>query len=126
MCVFNFTANRSQSDHVLITHKMRKNFIRMFRPFTAVADVNFTVKAGECFGLLGVNGAGKSTTFKMLTGDLLPTKGNAWIVPFSLSSNRTEVRKVTTTKEFVSQENLKYVLCSLCAVLIEGGILRSE
>jgi ABC-type lipoprotein export system ATPase subunit len=80
------------SANVLIAHKLRKNFIKRFRPFTAVADVNFTVKASECFGLLGVNGAGKSTTFRMLTGDLLPTKGNSSIMGYTLSSNRTEVK----------------------------------
>ena len=33
----------------------------------------------QCFGLLGVNGAGKTTTFKMLTGDLTPTAGDAYL-----------------------------------------------
>jgi len=33
----------------------------------------------QCFGLLGVNGAGKTSTFKMLTGDTSITAGNAWI-----------------------------------------------
>lgn len=76
---------------MLVAHGLRKNFIKLFRPFTAVADVNFTVKPGECFGLLGVNGAGKSTTFRMLTGDLLPTKGSCSIMNYRLDSSRTEV-----------------------------------
>ena len=37
------------------------------------------VKKGECLGLLGVNGAGKTTTFRMLTGDEMPTLGDARI-----------------------------------------------
>lgn len=41
----------------------------------AVKNVSFTVKPGECFCLLGVNGAGKSTTFRMLTGREAATKG---------------------------------------------------
>lgn len=34
--------------------------------------------SGECFGLLGVNGAGKSTTFKMLNAEMLPTRGRVY------------------------------------------------
>ncbi|XP_073830918.1 lipid droplet defective [Musca autumnalis] len=41
----------------------------------AVSNVTFAVKHGECFGLLGKNGAGKSTIFKMLSGQLRPTSG---------------------------------------------------
>lgn len=47
--------------------------------FTAVDQLSFIVDKQEFFGLLGVNGAGKSTTFKMLTGELQPTNGTAWI-----------------------------------------------
>eukprot|EP00501_MAST-03F_sp_TOSAG23-6_P000910 GSMAST32.ASY1.ANO1.946.1 assembled CDS len=43
----------------------------------AVKDMWFRIPQGECFGLLGVNGAGKSTTFKMLSGDVLPSSGTA-------------------------------------------------
>jgi ABC-2 type transport system ATP-binding protein len=50
---------------------------RDFGRFRAVADVSFTVAAGEIFGYLGANGAGKSTTIRMLCGLLLPTAGTA-------------------------------------------------
>ncbi|MFE9427611.1 ATP-binding cassette domain-containing protein [Kitasatospora sp. NPDC006697] len=45
------------------------------RTVRAVADLSFTVRAGECVGYLGPNGAGKSTTIKMLTGILVPSGG---------------------------------------------------
>ncbi|WP_246574540.1 ABC transporter ATP-binding protein [Streptomyces genisteinicus] len=41
----------------------------------AVDDISFTVRAGEAVGCIGSNGAGKSTTIKMLTGVLAPTSG---------------------------------------------------
>ncbi len=47
---------------------------RRFGEFFAVRDVSFEVRRGEIFGLLGANGAGKSTTFRMLCG-LLPASG---------------------------------------------------
>ena len=47
---------------------------KRFGDFYAVRDVSFSVRAGEIFGLLGANGAGKSTTFRMLCG-LLPVTG---------------------------------------------------
>ncbi len=48
---------------------------RVFGDFTAVDHVTFQVKQGEIFGLLGANGAGKSTCIKMLTGILPPSSG---------------------------------------------------
>ena len=51
----------------------------LFRPQyenkTAVNQINFRLDAGEIVGYIGVNGAGKSTTIKMLTGVLMPTDG---------------------------------------------------
>jgi len=46
-----------------------------FKKIAAVDGVSFTVEAGEMVGYIGVNGAGKSTTIKMLTGILVPTSG---------------------------------------------------
>ena len=46
-----------------------------FKSKPAVTDVSFTVEPGEIVGYIGVNGAGKSTTIKMLTGILVPTAG---------------------------------------------------
>jgi lipopolysaccharide transport system ATP-binding protein len=47
--------------------------------FWALRDVSFEVKPGEALGIIGGNGAGKSTTLKLLTKILVPTKGNAAI-----------------------------------------------
>ena len=44
-------------------------------PVKAVRQASFGLDYGECFALLGVNGAGKSTTFKSLTREITPTTG---------------------------------------------------
>ena len=48
---------------------------RRFGAFTAVDRITFDVRAGEVFGFLGANGAGKTTAIRMLTGLLAPTGG---------------------------------------------------
>ena len=42
----------------------------------ALSDVNLSIRQGECVGIIGTNGSGKSTMLKMITGVLTPTKGN--------------------------------------------------
>jgi ABC-2 type transport system ATP-binding protein len=54
-----------------------RHLTRRFGAFVAVNDVSFDVRAGEVFGFLGSNGAGKSTTIRMLCGLLKPTSGTA-------------------------------------------------
>ena len=47
-----------------------------FEDFVAVNDVSFDIKKGDVFGIVGLNGCGKSTTLKMISGILEPTKGS--------------------------------------------------
>jgi ABC-2 type transport system ATP-binding protein len=56
-----------------------KDLTRRFGAFTAVDKLSFDVEAGEIFGFLGANGAGKSTTIRMLCGLLEPTGGTALV-----------------------------------------------
>jgi ABC-2 type transport system ATP-binding protein len=64
-----------------------------FGSFKAVDDISFSVKAGEVFGFLGANGAGKSTTIKMLCGILEPTSGDALIAGSSIKKEPDDVKK---------------------------------
>ncbi|GHU37837.1 ABC transporter ATP-binding protein [Bacilli bacterium] len=65
----------------------------LFRPeietFEAVKDLNFEIPKGEIFGFIGANGAGKSTTIKILTGILTPTSGACLINGKNPQKNRT-------------------------------------
>ena len=65
--------------------KLKALFHRRHRIITAVNDIDFKIRRGEFVGYVGENGAGKSTTIKMLTGILVPTSGTAevnGIVPY--------------------------------------------
>ena len=61
-----------------------RNLTRVFGTFRAVDDVSFSVRKGEIFGLLGANGAGKSTTFRMLCGLLPPSGGTLQVAGYDL------------------------------------------
>jgi ABC-2 type transport system ATP-binding protein len=65
---------------------------RDFGAFRAVDRVSFTVEAGEIFGYLGANGAGKSTTIRMLCGLLLPTAGTAQVAGFDVGRQPEAVK----------------------------------
>ena len=56
-----------------------RGLTRRFGSFVAVNDLSFSVQPGEVFGFLGANGAGKSTTIRMLCGLLRPTSGTAHV-----------------------------------------------
>jgi len=56
-----------------------RGLIREFGTFRAVDQVSFQVKQGEIFGLLGANGAGKTTVIKILNGIMPPSGGAGWV-----------------------------------------------
>ena len=64
------------------------NVIKIFSGRTAVDDLSFTVPRGEIFGLLGHNGAGKSTAIGMMLGQVWPTSGTVKICGHEVQSNR--------------------------------------
>jgi ABC-2 type transport system ATP-binding protein len=55
------------------------NLTRKFGGLTAVNNLNIEVQEGEIFGLVGPDGAGKTTTMRLLTGILDPTSGEGWV-----------------------------------------------
>ncbi|HEX4912308.1 MAG TPA: ABC transporter ATP-binding protein [Vicinamibacterales bacterium] len=70
-----------------------RGLTRRFGSFVAVNDVSFTVKQGEIFGFLGANGAGKSTTIRMLCGLLRPTSGTALVGGIDVSRDPEGVKR---------------------------------
>jgi ABC-2 type transport system ATP-binding protein len=70
-----------------------KDLTRRFRSFVAVDHITFHVKAGEVFGFLGANGAGKTTAIKMLIGLLAPSEGDAHVAGFDIRTQREQIRR---------------------------------
>jgi len=81
--------------NALIVKNMSKNFGRL----QAVKDLSFTVKQGECFGFLGVNGAGKTTSFRMLTGDEYMSSGKASLYGYDRFKNKRKFMGVSFFRE---------------------------
>jgi ABC-2 type transport system ATP-binding protein len=70
-----------------------RNLSRRFGDFVAVNDVSFDVRAGEIFGFLGSNGAGKSTTIRMLCGLLRPSSGTAIVGGIDVTKDPEGVKR---------------------------------
>ncbi|MGZ3331234.1 MAG: ABC transporter ATP-binding protein [Gemmatimonadaceae bacterium] len=70
-----------------------QNLTRRFGTFVAVDRLTFDVLAGEVFGFLGANGAGKTTAIKMLVGLLAPSDGVAHVAGFDIRTQRDHVRR---------------------------------
>ena len=70
-----------------------RDLTRRFGSFTAVDAISVDVRAGEVFGFLGANGAGKTTAIKMLIGLLEPSAGTATVAGFDILTQSEEVRR---------------------------------
>ncbi|PQJ33409.1 hypothetical protein BSZ35_01275 [Salinibacter sp. 10B] len=81
------------------------NLTRRFGDFTAVDHISFEIEEGEVFGFLGANGAGKTTSIRMLTGLLEPTEGEAQVAGYDV---RTEPEQVKRHIGYMSQKFALY------------------
>lgn len=66
---------------------------KRFGDFVALRDVTFRIKKGEFFGLFGPNGAGKTTLLRILTGQLIQTKGIAKVLGVDVNREPLEVKR---------------------------------
>src|SRR6476620_9852964 len=66
---------------------------KQFGNLTAVDDLSFNVQEGDVYGFLGQNGAGKSTTIRMLLTLIAPTKGDIQLFGLNLKLHRIEILK---------------------------------
>jgi ABC-2 type transport system ATP-binding protein len=89
---------------------------RNFGTFQAVKDVSFSVEEGEIFGYLGANGAGKTSTIRILCGLLAPTQGSAQVAGYDVALNPEAVKanlgymsqKFSLYLDLPVEENLRF------------------
>jgi ABC-2 type transport system ATP-binding protein len=95
---------------------------RLFGDFRAVDDISFYVTRGEVFGFLGANGAGKSTTIRILCGLLAPSAGRGHVLGFDIMK---ESEKVKPHVGYMSQKFSLYPDLSVGENLdFFGGVYR--
>lgn len=70
-----------------------ENLVKHYGDVKAVRGIDFEVSDGEIVGFLGANGAGKSTTLKVMTGYLSPTSGNITVNDLNILDHSLEIRK---------------------------------
>jgi ABC-2 type transport system ATP-binding protein len=86
-----------------------ENLTKCFGSFTAVNSISFSVEAGEIFGFLGANGAGKTTAMRMLCGLSKPTSGAGVVAGYDVAREPEKVKQSIgyMSQKFSLYEDLK-------------------
>ena len=79
---------------VIVMKALRKVYGPKSYSKVAVKGVSLGIAKGECFGYLGINGAGKTSTLAMLTGDVLPSLGEAYLNGLDILKHQDQVRRL--------------------------------
>ena len=94
-----------------------RNLTRRFGSLIAVGGLNLTIAEGECFALLGVNGAGKTTAIRMLCGLLPPTGGEAYLMGRNIATESAAAKSLlnispqetAVAPNLTVKENLEFI-----------------
>ena len=92
------------------------NISKSYKNVKALQDISFDVKAGELFGLIGPDGAGKTTLFRILTTLLIANEGTATVAGFDVVSDYKNIRnsvgympgKFSLYQDLTVEENLEF------------------
>ncbi|MFC4230743.1 ABC transporter ATP-binding protein [Parasediminibacterium paludis] len=106
---------------------------KQFKDFKAVSDLSFTVNQGDVYGFLGQNGAGKSTTIRMLMTLIEPTSGDIELFGMPLKTHRNEIlhqvgaviEKPDVYKYLSAYENIK-LFAKLSGVKVTDKLIMDQ
>ncbi|GAB4497278.1 MAG: hypothetical protein OHK0019_30600 [Saprospiraceae bacterium] len=93
-----------------------KNLSKSYGSVQAIKDINLSVQEGEIFGLIGPDGAGKTTLFRILTSLILPDKGSASVAGLDIIKDYKQLRQVigympgrfSLYQDLTVEENLEF------------------
>lgn len=93
-----------------------KNISKSYNKVNALQNITFNVKEGELFGLIGPDGAGKTTLFRILTTLLIPNEGEATVANFDIVSDYKSIRnnvgympgRFSLYQDLTVEENLEF------------------
>ena len=93
-----------------------KNISKSYNKVNALQNITFNVKEGELFGLIGPDGAGKTTLFRILTTLLIPNEGEAPVANFDIISDYKNIRnnvgympgRFSLYQDLTVEENLEF------------------
>ncbi len=83
----------NSSDFAIKVLAVNKSYINGKKKTAALANINLTIKAGTLFGLIGPDGAGKTSLIRLLTSLLLPDSGDIWVNGLNVITQYKELRK---------------------------------
>lgn len=109
------------------------NLTKKYKNITAVNGLNLEIKSGELFSLLGLNGAGKSTTVKMLSCLTRASNGDALVCGYRISDEADKIKKVigvspqetAVAPNLTVKENLE-LICGVCGFSKEKTALKVQ
>ena len=78
-----------------------KNVTKKYGPIIALNSVSFQIKPGEIVGLVGANGAGKTTAIKLLTQCISPEQGKIYIDDASIGKGLDRIYRIYLTSLFI-------------------------
>ena len=119
------------SDYPVVTQNLYMDYGRtctMLGKELAVDDITMAVPAGACFGLFGVNGAGKTTVFQILGGKLMAWSGSAHLNGYNVIALARQVRVESLNLPVVNRVSLclKYRYHSKCYFSIPSKYNNSK
>jgi len=83
----------NRSEPIILAEGLARRYGKGAQAVEALRGIDLNVRPGEVFGFLGPNGAGKTTSIRMLTGQLTPTSGSAWVAGCDVVRDRRELHR---------------------------------